>query len=256
MNDPLLCKLLDALEPGHATFVLDFVRTGKAGPSYRKMRPDVTEGTANTQAWHLLREQQISDAVRVARRTIGADVLMEARDVVREWVDVATANPADLMRVVHRACRHCHGAGFGYFWRDEEEYAAACQAALDAVKGTDAAPSIPDCSGGFGFKAWHTVNPDCPECGGEGRRDVFLQDTDKLSAKTAKLFAGLVVRKDGGIEVKTRDQDAALRNLAQYLGMLTQDVKLKGVLHTAQSNVELTADQKAALLKAVEGLDI
>jgi phage terminase small subunit len=56
---------------------------------------------------------------------------------------------------------------------------------------------------------------------------VFITDSRKLSAKAAKLYAGVKQTKDG-IEIKMRDQDAALANISKYLGMLVDRKELSG----------------------------
>lgn len=251
--DETLKTLLDRMEPFEAVFVMEYARTGKAGPSYLKARPDVLPTSANTMGFHLLREIHIQDAVRVARRSIGDDIFMQAKEVLREWVTIALADPSELARPRKLCCRRCYGVGHAYQWTDEVEYAQACQDAMDAVKGTENMPQLPSCSGGFGFQGWHAPHPHCTGCGGEGRLDVFVQDTDKLSAAGRKLFAGVKQTKEG-IEVKTRDQDAALANIARYLGMLSTDVKLKGGLTVASAQVELSDEEKAALKAALGGL--
>ena len=253
VKDPLLDELLAKLKPHEAVFVMEFAHTGKAGPSYMKARPDTQRSTCDTEGWRLLRDQQINDAVRVARRHIALDLRVAAVDVLREWYLIATADPGELTKTVHRCCRHCHGVDNGYQWRDEAEYAQACQSALEAVQGTDASPVLPDCSGGFGFNARALVNEDCPQCLGEGHRDTFIQATDKLSEGGRRLFAGVKVTKDG-VEIKTRDQDAAWLHLARYLGMITNDVKLKGTLAVAGGQVELTEEQKHAVTQAFTAL--
>lgn len=254
VTDPLLLKLLDELEPWQAVFVIEFAKTGNAAHSYRTAKPHVVDSTVASKGWKLTHDDRISEAIRIARRSLCGDILVEARDIVREWALIAAADPSELIRPVHRCCRYCHGAEHAYQWKDEAEYAQACQSALEAVQGTDASPVVPDCSGGFGFNARALVAADCPACKGEGHLDVFVQDTDKLSTKGRKLYAGIKQTKDG-IQVLMRDQEGALRNLAQYLGMLSTDIKLKGKIET-EGKVELSPEQHAALLAAVRGLDV
>lgn len=254
VSDPLLITMLDALEPWQAVFVIEFAKTGNAAHSYRTAKPRVTENTVASEGWKLTHDDRISDAIRIARRTLCGDILVEARDIVREWALIAAADPSELIRPVHRCCRYCHGEGHAYQWKDEAEYAQACQSAMDAVQGTDAQVIVPDCSGGFGFNARALVAADCPACKGEGHLDVFVQDTDKLSTKGRKLYAGIKQTKEG-VQVLMRDQEGALRNLAQYLGMLTTDIKLKGKIET-EGKVELSPEQLAALQAAVRSLDV
>lgn len=252
-NEELLARLMADMEPHEAVFVMEFSRTGKAGPSYRKARPDVKANSADAAGWAMLRNQKVNDAVRVARRLIALDLRVAAVDVLREWYLIATADPAELMRTVHRCCRYCHGENHGYQWRDEMEFAKACQTVLDDVEGTNRQPVMPDASGGFGFNDRQLVNADCPMCLGEGHRDTFIQATDKLSEGGRRLFAGVKVTKDG-VEVKTRDQDAAWLHLARYIGMISNDVKLKGTLAVASGQVELTDEQKSAVTEAFKAL--
>jgi len=62
------------------------------------------------------------------------------------------------------------------------------------------------------------VNPACPRCAGEGVKYVSVKDTSKLSGPARRLYAGAKQTKDG-IVVLMRDQDAAWRSIADYLGM-------------------------------------
>lgn len=254
VTDPLLIRMLDELAPWEAVFVIEFAKTGNASGAYRKAKPHVTASTVQTLGWRLTYDHRISEAVRVARRSLCADILIEARDVVREWAMIAGADPAELVRTLHRCCRFCHGEGHAYQWKDEQEFAQACQDALDAVKGTDNQPVFPDASGGFGFNAKNMAVETCPRCKGEGVLDVYIEDVNKLSPKGRKLFAGVKQTKDG-LQVLMRDQEGALRNLAQYLGMLSTDIKLKGKIET-EGKVELSPEQLAALQAAVRGLDV
>lgn len=69
-------------------------------------------------------------------------------------------------------------------------------------------------------------NPKCETCKGRGVSYVKVADTRSLKGASKYLYNGAVQTKDG-IKVLTRDRDAALRNLADYLGMLN---KSKGEL--------------------------
>ena len=56
-------------------------------------------------------------------------------------------------------------------------------------------------------------NPGCTLCMGQGQVVTIFKNS-----RGRKLFAGVKKTKDG-LEIKTRDQDAALKNLSAYLGM-------------------------------------
>ena len=61
-------------------------------------------------------------------------------------------------------------------------------------------------------------NPCCTRCKGAGERFVSVTDTRLLSGAARRLYAGAVQTKDG-IKILMRDQDSALKSLADYLGM-------------------------------------
>jgi len=69
-------------------------------------------------------------------------------------------------------------------------------------------------------------NPSCSACKGVGVSYVKVSDTKKLKGAAKRLYAGAVQTKDG-VKILMRDQDAALKNIADYLGMLN---KTKGEL--------------------------
>ena len=58
----------------------------------------------------------------------------------------------------------------------------------------------------------------CPECGGDGVPFVWFADTRTLTGAARLLYAG-VKRTRNGMEILTRNQDDALKNVAAYLGM-------------------------------------
>lgn len=250
----LLDKLLSELRPFERVFIMLIAEGGRVGESYTKARPEITGPSANVQGWRVLQNEKCKTALRVAQRVVGEDIMVSARDVLREWLTIATADPAEIVRTVHRCCRHCHGAGHAFQWVNEEEYAKACDEALQAVEGTDAMPQLPDCSGGFGFNSRRLVVADCPACLGEGRAETYIEATDNLSPAARRLYAGVEETKSG-VKVKLRDQDAAWRHIAQYLGMLTQEVKHRGAVGVVSAgDVELTDEQRAVLRQAVTGL--
>ena len=153
---------------------------------------------------------------------------LDAAWVLRQWMDLATADPNELIRHERRCCRHCHGVGHAYQWRDVAEWADALDACMkhyekacsDAVKDGVAMPELklPSDAGGYGFNATAKPVASCTHCFGDGHEHVFVTDTDSVTGTARRLFAGVKKTKDG-IEIKLRDQDAALLNLAKYLGM-------------------------------------
>lgn len=96
-------------------------------------------------------------------------------------------------------------------------------------------------------------NADCKLCKGAGLSFVCVADTSKLTGAARKLYAGAKQTKDG-IEIKMRDQDGALRFLAEYLGM-GKKLEVSGpgggpIPLSAVRADDLTDDQLAAIAAA------
>lgn len=156
----------------------------------------------------LYRKPAVARAINQGIEKLSRKVMLSAEDILRHWQEIATADPNDLSQLRRCCCRYCWGENFHYQWRDIDEYDKAAEKAS-----ADGKPS-PD-YGGLGFIPSDDPNPECPRCGGEGFEAVFLSDTRDLSGAARRLFAGVKQTKFG-IELITRDQDAALKNLAAF----------------------------------------
>lgn len=102
-------------------------------------------------------------------------------------------------------------------------------------------------------------NADCKRCKGAGLSFVCVSDTSKLTGSARKLYAGAKQTKDG-IEIKMRDQDGALRFLAEYIGM-GKRMELSGpgggpipIAATGSRPEDLSDEQLAALIIAELGV--
>lgn len=146
----------------------------------------------------------------------------DAVAVLREWAMLATADPAKIIKTRRVNCRHCWGTEHEYQW-SSREYAAAC----DKAASTKPPQCPPSCVGGFGWRSNNPPNPECPECCGEGTVEVLPFDMDTLGPAERKLIAG-VKQTTAGLEIKLRDQDAALERIAKHLGMFIERKELAG----------------------------
>jgi len=153
-------------------------------------------------------------AVRSKRTEISAD------RVLQHWWDIATADPNDIVHLRRVCCRHCYGIDHKYQWWDEKEYRAAVQAAELSANGEEQ-PVIPSDYGGYGFNRLLPPHKECPFCSGEGIPEVHIEDTCNLGPKAKLLYAG-IKQTQAGIEVKFRDQDKAMENVAKHLGMFVE----------------------------------
>lgn len=150
---------------------------------------------------------------------------LDAAWVLKQWRDIAIADPRELTALLVKPCPRCWPDGLSL-----EEPNPLCDA------------PIIDKETGINFGG----------CGGHGKVSVHLADTRKLSGPARRLFAGVKETKNG-IEIKMRDQDAALANISRYLGMVVERKELSGpggspiAMATVDVN-DLTDDQLAALI--------
>ena len=162
----------------------------------------------------------VAAAIQAKRAEASAQANIEAADVLRHWATIATTDTREVVRYVRRCCRYCWGVGHAYQWTP----GGLLKAQADAIAKDK---PMPDASGGTEFHRNREPNPACPECGGDGIGQVLITDSRKLSPSAALLLNGYKEGKDG-LEVKLRDRDAALANLAKNLGMFPSRVELTG----------------------------
>ena len=144
-------------------------------------------------------------ALQDAQRQASAPVANVAW-LLRRFVDIATADPRELIGLKIGACRYCHGEGNLYHWREREYLDAMAKAEREAAKlqrkgvaGAHLAADVeyPDVAGGFGYNATAAPNPDCPQCHGEGLERFVPRDTDDLSDQALLLYGGVKAKRDG-----------------------------------------------------------
>ena len=180
-------------------------------------------GWAHQRAQGKLTVPVIAARIKELREQLGREVVIEMAEVMREWLDIARADPNELISHQRRACRHCWGRGHEYQWLHEREYAEALADAMDhnafRKLRRQSERDLPERHGGMGFDCTKPPAVNCPVCHGEGVSHIHVADTTKLTGPAAKLYAGVKVGKDGRIEVLMRDQDAALQCIAKALGM-------------------------------------
>lgn len=218
------------------------------------IRAGYSERTAGQQANALLKNPKITKLIEEACSKVAEAAKFEAVDVLRNWVEIATADPTKITHVRTVNCRHCWGVGHAYQWK-VREYAEACDRAANNVDGKTGQPRplpMPKCDGGFGFVSNKPPHPECAECHGEGEEETHYADMANLAPAERRLIAS-VNRGKHGPEIKYRDQDGALAKIAGYLGMLVDKKEITGKdggpLAVATIPVELPADsaQLAAL---------
>lgn len=236
-----------SLTPKQRRFVNEYCVDENATQAY--IRAGYAQEGAGQSAHTLLKKPEIAGAIKERMEELAVAASITPEWVVGQWAKIATANPSALVSVRRSNCRHCHGFGHQYQWT-EAEYSKAVDVACDTGK------EAPDGMGGFGFDPNAAPNKDCPECGGQGVADVHVADTRKVRSP---LYAG-AERTRNGIKVNMRDQDAAVSNLARYLGMMVDRKEISGpgggpVALAHLSADDLSDDQLAAILKADDATD-
>lgn len=210
------------------------------------IRAGYAEGSACMAGSRLLKEPKIKRAVEDRMREVAIAAGATPEWVVSQWVQIASADPNDLVQIRRSCCRHCHGYGHKYQWT-EGEYTLAVDKAVSEGK------TPPDGMGGFGFNQQADPHPECPKCGGAGIERVYMSDSRKLTGAARLLYSG-AEKTRSGIKISMRDRDAALNNIARYLGMMVEKKEVSGpsggpVPMANFSAEDLTDDQLAMILK-------
>ena len=204
-----------------ARFVTEYLIDMDKTAAYQRAGYKSQGETGAAAARRLYRNVSVNRAIRDAltareRRT---EITQDA--VLKMWWDIATADVSELTEYRRLCCRYCWGFGFNYQWRDSIEFEDAVS---DAMRKSQRPPND---RGGYGYDSTLDPNPDCPRCNGVGIGRPHFHDTRDLRGASRRLFAGI---KEGkfGTEVITRNQDDALKMVAQHLGMLKNRTELTG----------------------------
>lgn len=225
-------------------YLLDLNRTA----AYKRAGYKGEGNTAYVNASRLLRNAKVSQAIRDALDERSRRVKVTQDEVLKWWWDIATADATQLTEYHRGCCRYCWGLGHNYQWRDAVEF----QEAEDKVAGKEGAKPPID-TGGYGYDSTVDPNPDCPRCNGIGIGRSVFHDTRNLTGAERRLFAGIKEGKSG-LEVITRNQDEAMKMVAQHLGMLKTKTELSGpngepIQHNHTVSAEdLTDEQLAAII--------
>jgi len=185
---------------------------------------------------------------------------LDQAGLVKHLIEIATADPNELMQYRRVNCRHCNGVDFNYQWRHRGEFVQAIDKWTEREEAFNKRypnkrfkEPKPSDAGGFGWKSNGEINPDCPECEGEGIQEPFFADTRKLTGAARRLYAGVKQTKNG-IEILTRSQDGAVKMLGEHYGMFKTVVDAKLTAQNTNLNVNtsgepLTREDLLAVLK-------
>lgn len=227
-----------------------FVETGVATEAYRVAycADGCSRATARVEAWRLLRNPKVATRVRELQDAAAERSARSTAALIAELEQMVDADPNELCRLDVGACRHCHGAGGAYQWRDPIELGAAMDAYLAALGGPKPLP-VPDPAGGYGFDAGREPNPECSACDGAGVARVKYTSTADVSPGARRLLRGIELYPDGSVKrVLLHDQSALRIELHKLRGLHVERIESKSL----NVNVDLPAgDLDAESLLAV-----
>lgn len=197
-------------------FVRAWVRTANKSAAYRQVynvHPHTVPNVVWANASRLAALPKVEAYYNELVQQAALETIMSVRQFFAFQVEVATADPNELVCVVARCCRNCYGDHYRYQWRDDVEYLEACVKAIDEKQPT------PSDAGGYGFNGAIEPNPLCPCCYGVGHRETIIADTTKLTGKARKLYLGAEQDRFGMIKVKMRDPQKAEEMIGRMLGV-------------------------------------
>ncbi|MDU5474007.1 MULTISPECIES: terminase small subunit [unclassified Pantoea] len=225
-------------------YLIDLNRTA----AYKRAGYKGEGNTAYVNASRMLRNAKVAVAVRDAMDARARRTQITQDAVLQWWWDIATADATQLTELHRYCCRYCWGFGHNYQWRDAVEFE---EKRRDALARKQREPSD---EGGYGYDAQIDPNPECPRCNGLGLSRPVFHDTRDLTGAARRLFAGV---KEGkfGLEIVMRNQDDALKMVAQHIGMVKTKTEISGPdggpIQSEQ--VSLTPDQAADLYRKMMG---
>jgi phage terminase small subunit len=167
-------------------FVFEYCKDFNGTKAY--IRAGYSDDGASAGGSRLLALPEVQEAIEETKQMLATVATLSPAWVLHHWMQIASANPNDLVKVEVFCCSECWAIADG---------------------------KLPP-------------NADCSRCKGSGESRVTIADTRKLSGAAKRLYAGAKQAKDGSIEIKMRDQDKALDNLSKYLGMLVERKELSG----------------------------
>jgi phage terminase small subunit len=193
----------------------------------------------------LLSDEQVINAVAERCDELSARAGLSVEWVLKQWKQIAEADPNELISIQIESCRHCWGINHEFQWT-EFEYAQALRTAGAHQCGSKCEQPCskripPPNLGGFGFDPRVAPAEDCPVCRGNGIDRVLLRDTRRVKGSARRLYAGVKQTRDG-IQVLMRDQDAALMNIAKFLRMVVEGREISGPNGGAISVTTVDAD--------------
>lgn len=238
LDDEAFCQLYAKSGNGSRSYVVAFEYAGahRYALSAAKLRQPRIKARIEE-----IREQ--------ARRRLSSIVGVTAPKIAQMFLEIAMTDPNELIGLRIGCCRHCHGDGHGYQWK-EHEYLDALEKWEALPVAVQASTAMPAIGGGLGFDHTAEPDPECPNCMGEGLERVVARDTTQLSDGAKMLFQG-VKQTRNGLEIQMADRAKALEMAARIAGFLKDG---QNVQVNATGNVSVATNDPAAAQAAYEAM--
>lgn len=201
-------------------FVRHYAANGFTNATQAAIAAGYSPKSARFTAHKLLGRSDVQQMIDQHRREAEQSAAYDRDRMLADLVAIATADPADLVRVRVGACRHCHGVDHQYQWRSPQEYQRHVTAWSRMAE--DKRGPMPTDEGGYGYSHHDAPHPDCPECDGDGAPLLIMRDTPA----NHPLYAGAKATKYG-IEIKMHDKLAAIDKVARIIGAYEEDNRQK-----------------------------
>lgn len=197
----------------------DFVATRAA------IRAGYAPLSASDRANDLMKVPMIAALIKARIQDRLDAIRMSREQVLDAHSQMANADINELVENRRVPCRHCWGdvdepTGAHAYQYTPSEFVARRER-WERDRQAALVGGIPD-PGEFSEEmpsTWYdkrkAINPDCPECFGDGVPEIIIKDTRYVSRGARLMYAGVKEGKDG-IELKTNSREAALQVMAKH----------------------------------------
>lgn len=208
---------MDNLTQQQELFAQAYVRTLNQAAAYREAYDctNMASKTVMEEASRLAHHAGVSARIRELQdRAAGLAAVPTLVERIKELRAIESADANEIIGVRWVNCRYCRGPDHAFQWKDEGEYARACDE-RQRMKQPIPTPPSDDC---MGFNPTLEPVDDCPNCFGVGERVPWVADTSKLKGGAKLLYKGAKIKGNGDIEILLHDQMTAREMLNKIQG--------------------------------------
>jgi hypothetical protein len=215
------------LSERHERFVQELLSRDNLADAYLAVYPSVSREVAFVNGCRVRARPDVQKRLRVLQAVAAERALVKSELLIEELREIATADAAELSRVVVFPCPEC--------WTDK-----ALAEAIDHAFAT-----------GGTMPEEREPRPDCTRCLGLGDRRIILTPTHELRGAARRLYRGARMKSDGSIEVLLHDQLAARVELHKLAGMHVSRTVNANINVPVAPSKAVTAAEALAYIKSL-----